>query len=78
MSLAKIVGILNVTPDSFSKDGVFSERLEARMIELMEEGAEIIDVGGESTAPGAEDVSVDDELDRLVGVFEIVSELKEM
>ena len=68
---AKIMGILNVTPDSFSDGGQFFS-LEAAVSharELIAEGAEIIDVGGESTRPGAEPVSLEEELHRVVPVI---------
>ena len=55
-----IMGILNVTPDSFSDGGRFFEKDEAvkHAMRMADEGADIIDVGGESTRPGAEDVSL--------------------
>ena len=63
-----IMGILNVTPDSFSDGGRFIDRDQAlRQAERMRrDGADIIDVGGESTRPGAEPVSVQEELDRVI------------
>jgi len=67
-----VMGILNVTPDSFSDGGKFN-RLDAavkRCEEMLEEGAEIIDVGGESTRPGSEPVPVDEELRRVIPVIE--------
>ncbi len=66
------MGILNVTPDSFSGDGVGSdiEAAVARARQLAEEGADIIDVGGESTRPGAPPVSADEELRRVIPVIE--------
>jgi dihydropteroate synthase len=74
---AKIMGILNVTPDSFSDGGQFFS-LEAAVLharELIAEGAEIIDVGGESTRPGADPVSLEEELHRVIPVIrEIRSE----
>jgi dihydropteroate synthase len=69
---AKIMGILNVTPDSFSDGGQFFS-LEAAVSharELIVEGAEIIDVGGESTRPGADPVSLKEELRRIIPVIE--------
>jgi dihydropteroate synthase len=69
---AKIMGILNVTPDSFSDGGQFFS-LEAAVLharELIVEGAEIIDVGGESTRPGADPVSPKEELRRIIPVIE--------
>ena len=73
-----IMGVLNVTPDSFSDGGRFLGRDEAlrRARALVAEGAAIVDVGGESTRPGAEPVPVRQELDRVLPVIEgIRSEL---
>lgn len=71
-----VMGILNVTPDSFSDGGQFiSQRLmEERVVSMVEEGVDIIDVGGESTRPGAAIVSLDVELDRVLPVIEWVSQ----
>jgi dihydropteroate synthase len=68
----RIMGVLNVTPDSFSDGGEwFSfEDAVAHGRELAEQGAKILDVGGESTRPGAEPVSEDEELRRVVPVIE--------
>lgn len=65
-----VMGILNVTPDSFSEKGIYfdADNAVSRGIEMEEEGADIIDIGGESTRPGAEPVSVDDELKRVIPV----------
>ena len=70
-----VMGILNVTPDSFSDGGQFfdPDRAIARGLEMMEEGATIIDVGGESTKPGAERVSMDEELSRVIPVIHALS-----
>ncbi len=72
LSRPAVMGILNVTPDSFSDGGVFLSRenaiAHARRME--EEGADIIDVGGESTRPGAQPVSAREELDRVIPVIE--------
>ena len=68
-----IMGIVNVTPDSFSDGGLFfdSNRAVAHGIELLSEGADIIDVGGESTRPGERDfVSADEEQRRILPVLE--------
>ena len=69
------MGILNVTPDSFSDGGQFLDPAKAiaRGIEMMEEGATIIDVGGESTKPGVERVSMDEELSRVIPVIHALS-----
>lgn len=72
----KIMGILNVTPDSFS-DGGRHDALEAavkRARAMIDEGADIIDIGGESTRPGAETVPVDEELRRTVPVIKAIRE----
>jgi dihydropteroate synthase len=66
-----IVGVLNVTPDSFSDGGKYSDpdRAFARAVELEEEGADIIDIGAESTRPGSVRISEAEELRRLVPVL---------
>ena len=66
-----IVGILNVTPDSFADGGKYldPDRAYARALEMEEQGADIIDVGGESTRPGATRVSAEDEWRRLAPVL---------
>ena len=66
-----LMGILNVTPDSFSDGGTFSDpdRAFARALELEDEGADIIDIGAESTRPGAQPISEAEELRRLVPVL---------
>lgn len=76
-----VMGILNVTPDSFSDGGRFNqvELALSRVRQMMAEGATIIDIGGESTRPGAPDVSDQEELDRVIPVVErIVQELEVM
>ncbi|GBE05694.1 MAG TPA: dihydropteroate synthase [Nitrospirae bacterium] len=71
-----IMGILNATPDSFSDDGIYSDRKRAvaRALEMRDEGADIIDIGGESTRPGAKKVSVKEEIRRVVPVIEELAE----
>ncbi len=66
-----IVGVLNVTPDSFSDGGKYSDpdRAFARAIEIEEEGADILDIGAESTRPGSSKISEAEELRRLVPVL---------
>jgi dihydropteroate synthase len=67
-----VMGILNITPDSFSDGGkylTFSEALK-RAHEMIEEGVDIIDIGGESTRPGSEPVSADEELKRITPIIE--------
>lgn len=67
-----IMGILNVTPDSFSDGGRYTavNTAVARAMQMAEEGADMIDVGGESTRPGAAAVSLDEELRRVIPVVE--------
>jgi len=70
------MGVLNVTPDSFSDGGVYFGSLDSaiRKAELMTlEGADIIDIGGESTRPGAETLPVAEELDRVIPVIEAIA-----
>lgn len=69
------MGVLNVTPDSFSDGGKFFNKKEAREhgLAMAEDGADIIDIGGESTRPGASEISVDEELDRVIPVIEGIS-----
>src|SRR5262252_5324511 len=66
-----LMGVLNVTPDSFSDGGKYldPDRAFARAVELEEEGADIIDIGAESTRPGAQRISEAEELRRLVPVL---------
>jgi len=66
------MGIVNVTPDSFSDGGRYlaPDRAIAHARELVAEGADLLDVGGESTRPGAREVSADEELERVVPVLE--------
>lgn len=66
-----VMGIVNVTPDSFSDGGVHfdAQAAIAHGLQLAEEGADLLDVGGESTRPGAEEVSVEEELQRVVPVI---------
>jgi dihydropteroate synthase len=75
LSITHIMGVLNVTPDSFSDGGKFNqvELALSRAEEMVDQGATIIDIGGESTRPGASPVSVQEELDRVCPVVESVS-----
>lgn len=70
----KVMGIVNVTPDSFSDGGRWAstEAAADQAMRLVEQGAEVLDVGGESTRPGAEPVSEAEEIDRVVPVIEAV------
>ncbi|MGB5426340.1 MAG: dihydropteroate synthase [Gammaproteobacteria bacterium] len=76
LSQPQVMGILNVTPDSFSDGGDFflPEEAVARAVRMVEEGAAIIDVGGESTRPGAAPVAVEEELRRVIPVIEALHE----
>jgi dihydropteroate synthase len=69
-----VMGVLNVTPDSFSDGGLFFEvdAAVARALELEHAGADIIDIGGESTRPGSQSVSAEDELRRILPVLEML------
>lgn len=70
-----VMGVLNVTPDSFSDGGQFfeAERAVARAEEMATEGADILDIGGESTRPGAAPVEVAEEIRRVVPIVEAVA-----
>lgn len=74
LSTPQVMGILNVTPDSFSDGGTHNSLNDAvdHAAKLIAEGASIIDIGGESTRPGASDVSIDEELQRVVPVVEAI------
>ncbi len=68
----KIMGVINVTPDSFSDGGKYlnTDKALAHAMQLIEQGAHIIDIGGESTRPGASAVSVEEEINRVVPVIQ--------
>lgn len=69
-----VMGILNVTPDSFSDGGLYMNPEEAlkRAVQMAEEGADIIDIGAESTRPGSQRISAEEELSRLLPVLRLV------
>ncbi len=71
-----VMGIVNVTPDSFYDGGKYHEREAAikHGLELAEQGADILDVGGESTRPGSEKVSLEEELSRVIPVIQTLAE----
>jgi dihydropteroate synthase len=75
LSRCHVMGILNVTPDSFSDGGHFNSREAAlvRARQMVSDGAAFIDVGGESTRPGATEVSTQEELDRVCPVVEAIA-----
>ncbi|MCL4422064.1 MAG: dihydropteroate synthase [Actinobacteria bacterium] len=70
-----VMGVLNVTPDSFSDGGRFydKDRAVERALEMLEEGVDIVDVGGESTRPGAQPVAEEEELRRTIPVIEALA-----
>jgi dihydropteroate synthase len=69
------MGILNVTPDSFSDGGLYfsNESAVEQALRLQDEGADIIDIGGESTRPGAEKISVEEEIERIIPVIKAIA-----
>ena len=75
LSQPRVMGIVNVTPDSFSDGGRYFDRERAlsHARELIAEGADILDIGGESTRPGAPEVTVDEELRRVMPVLEALA-----
>ena len=75
LSTPVVMGVLNVTPDSFSDGGHWFDPVRAtdRAVEMVEEGAAFIDVGGESTRPGAATVPVDEELRRVIPLVEALA-----
>ena len=75
LSKPQVMGILNVTPDSFSDGGKHADVNQAleHALQMVDEGASFIDIGGESTRPGAPEVSLQEELDRTIPVIEAVA-----
>ena len=73
----KIMGVLNVTPDSFSDGGLYNSDKEAvdQALRMIDEGADIIDIGGESTRPGSEKVSLKDEISRTINVIKLLRKI---
>lgn len=80
LSRPRVMGILNVTPDSFSDGGRYIRHEQAikQALQMQEEGAAIIDIGGESTRPGATDVPLQQELDRVIPLIETLAPLLEV
>ncbi|EMH4149137.1 TPA: dihydropteroate synthase [Providencia stuartii] len=76
LSTPKVMGILNVTPDSFSDGGTHNRYHDAleHAAKMVNEGASIIDIGGESTRSGAAEVSVNEELDRVIPIVEAIAQ----
>jgi dihydropteroate synthase len=75
LDVPRVMGIVNVTPDSFSDGGEHAtvEAAIAYGLQLAEEGADVLDIGGESTRPGAQDVGVEEELRRVIPVIEALA-----
>ncbi len=75
----QFVGILNITDDSFSDGGLFtnSEQIQKQLILLLDSGAEVIDIGAESTRPGATAVTTELETSRLLSAFQVVEQVRE-
>ncbi|HLO49630.1 MAG TPA: dihydropteroate synthase [Kamptonema sp.] len=73
-----IMGVLNVTPDSFSDGGQFNtlESATAQAQQMVENGVDIIDIGGQSTRPGAEEITLEEELNRVIPLLEILRSSK--
>ncbi|MFK5895097.1 MAG: dihydropteroate synthase [Pseudomonadota bacterium] len=76
LSRPQVMGILNVTPDSFSDGGNFNthDKALSHARDMFNQGASIIDVGGESTRPGSENISLQQELDRVIPVIEKINQ----
>ena len=72
LSRPHVMGIVNITPDSFSDGGRYAstEKAIAHAMQLVADGADILDIGGESTRPGATPVSLEEELSRVIPVIE--------
>lgn len=72
-----IMGILNVTPDSFSGDGIYQDidKSIERARRMVEDGADIIDIGGESTRPGSEPLAIEEEIKRTIPVIKKLSKI---
>ena len=73
-----VMGILNVTPDSFYDNFFDEESIQKRINEMIGEGAEIIDIGGESTRPGSKPVSAEEELERVIPAIEFVKNISDI
>jgi len=81
LSVPAVMGILNLTPDSFSDGGhlysrhqLSKDKILHKVEKMLDDGAHIIDLGGESTRPGANPVSVQEELDRVIPILEVLRE----
>lgn len=76
LSSPKIMGILNLTPDSFSDGGLYLKQDQAlyQIEQMLKDGADIIDIGGESTRPGASNISTEMQLDRIAHVVQLCAQ----
>ncbi len=74
LSTPKIMGILNITPDSFYDGGVFNsdKKILNQVEKMISEGADMIDIGGYSSRPGANEVNIDDEIGRVIPAIELI------
>jgi dihydropteroate synthase len=75
-----IMGVLNLTPDSFSDGGLFINKKNAlnHVTQMISDGAQIIDIGGESTRPGASEVSIDEECQRVIPIIQAIREISDI
>lgn len=76
----QVMGVINTTPDSFSDGGQFStiEKALQHALKLIDDGVDILDVGGESTRPGSEQVSLDNELERTIPLIRLIREVSDV
>src|ERR1700732_4237561 len=79
-SFPRVMGILNITPDSFSDGGVHFDRPKAvqAALQMEADGAAVVDIGGESTRPGAQPISADEEIGRVIPVIEQIRKRSEV
>lgn len=69
-----VMGIVNATPDSFSGDGKLGQIAIDSALRMIDDGADVLDIGGESTRPGADKISVQEELDRILPLLKVLSQ----
>ena len=80
LSQINIMGVINTTPDSFSDGGLYADHYKAleHARKLIDEGADILDIGGESTRPGAAEVAVDEEIRRTIPLIEAIRQFSDI